>query len=201
MNTIETIKKRRSIREFSNKPVKFDFILEAIDSANQAPFAGNINNLKFIIIESKENKQFLAEFSQQYWIGDASWIILVCSELKELKTLYQDRGLIYSRQQAGAAIQNFLLSITSQGLGACWVGAFSEEEIKSKFKIPQNWDIEAMIPVGNIKNKSKRQVRKIDLENKIFWEKWDEKGKPRKYPYPDPSTYQQIGHKISSLKK
>jgi len=196
MKTEEAITNRISTREFSNKPVKTDIILEAIDAANHAPFAGNINNLKFIIIGSKDNKQLVAEFSQQYWISDAQWIVIVCSETEKLKNLYQDRGLIYSRQQAGAAIQNMLLRLTDQGLSACWVGAFTENEIKSKLKIPEKWVIEAVIPIGYSK-KREHKKRKISLENKIFWEKWDEKGKPRKYPYPDPSTHQQIGHKIN----
>lgn len=188
MKTHEAIQKRTSTRDFSNKSVKFGQILEAIDSANQAPFAGNINNLKFIIIENKENKNHIAEFCQQYWISEAQWIVIVCSESKKLEQLYQDRGQIYGKQQAGAAIQNFLLSITDQGLGACWIGAFSEKEIKSKFKIPDEWGIEAIIPVGHLKNKNQKKPRKIQLEGKIFWEKWDQKSKKQKYPFEDPST-------------
>ncbi len=188
MKTHEAIQKRSSIRDFSNKSVKFGQVLEAIDAANQAPFAGNINNLKFILVESKENKNYLAEFSQQYWMSDASWIIIACSESKKLEQLYQDRAEMYGRQQAGAAIQNFLLSITEQGLGACWVGAFSEKEIKSKFRIPESWAVEALIPIGHPKNKAKKQARKNELDGKIFWEKWDQKTKPQKYPHQDPST-------------
>ena len=78
MKTEDAINKRKSIRDFSNKPVKFDLILEAIYSANKAPFAGNINNLRYIIIETKENKKYVAEFSQQLWINESSWIIIVC---------------------------------------------------------------------------------------------------------------------------
>ncbi|MBS3081798.1 nitroreductase family protein [Candidatus Pacearchaeota archaeon] len=188
MKTEEAIKKRRSIRKFSNKIVKFGTILEIIDAANQAPFAGNINNLKYIIIESLENKKYIGTFSQQHWTNEASWIILICSELKKLEALYDLRASKYSKQQAGAAIQNMLLKTTDLGLSACWVGAFADEEIKSHFKIPQNWSIEAIIPIGYAKNKEKKSVRKAPLESKIFWEKWDEKYKPRKYPFKEPIT-------------
>lgn len=188
MKTQEAIEKRTSIREFSNKPVKFSQVLEAIDAANHAPFAGNINNLKYIIVETKENKDHIAEFAQQYWINESQWIVIICSELKRLEQLYQDRGEIYAGQQAGAAIENMLLSLTDQGLASCWVGAFSEKEIKSKFKIPDLWKIEAIVPIGYAKNKPKKQARKNELETKVFWEKWDQKKKPIKYPYKDPST-------------
>lgn len=188
MKTQEAIEKRSSIRDFSNKNVKFGKVLEAIDAANQAPFAGNINNLKFILIESKENKNYLAEFSQQYWVSDASWIVIVCSELRHLEEMYQDRAEMYSRQQVGAGIQNMLLSLTDQGLGSCWIGAFSEKEIKSKFKIPELWNVEAIIPIGYSKNKKVKKSRKNELEGKVFWEKWDQKFKKQKYPNEDPST-------------
>lgn len=188
MKTEEAISKRISIRGFSNKPVKFGAVLESIDAANKAPLAGNINNLKFIIVEKQENKNYLAEFSQQLWINESQWAVIVCSEPQKLEELYQERGLMYNKQQAGAAIENLLLSITSQGLGACWVGAFSEKEIKSHFRIPEKFTIEAIIPIGYAKNKTAKAARKAPLETKIFWEKWDQSKKPISYPHKDPSS-------------
>jgi len=174
MKLEEAINKRTSIRNFSDKSVAFGPVLEAIDAANQAPFAGNVNNLKFLIVEQKESKDHIARFSQQLWISDASWIVIICSQNKHLENLYEERGVEYAKQQAGAAIENMLLSLTAQGLASCWVGEFSEQEIKVKFKIPQDWNIEAIIPIGYAKSKSVKK-KKADLENKIFWEKWNEK--------------------------
>lgn len=188
MKTHEAIHNRVSVRQYSNKKVKFGAILEAIDAANQAPFAGNINNLKFIIVESKENKSHLGEFSQQYWINDAQWIVIVCSEIKNLENLYYEKAQTYAKQQAGAAIQNLLLSLTDQGLGACWIGAFSEHEIKTKFRIPDNWEIEALIPIGYPKDKKIKKARKIELEGKIYWDVWGQNYKKIKYPHEDPAT-------------
>ena len=189
MKTQEAIESRMSIREFSNKSVKFDLVLEVIDAANHSPFAGNINNLKFLIIEMPENKKFIAEHSQQFWINDAQWIVLVCSEFKKLEDLYKDRAKNYAKQQAGAAIENMLLRITDLGLASCWVGAFTDDSIKVHFKIPDNWEIEAIIPIAYPKDKKQKQVRKIDLDKKIFWEKWKVDKKPLRYPYKDPSTH------------
>ncbi|KKP91748.1 MAG: Nitroreductase [Parcubacteria group bacterium GW2011_GWA1_36_12] len=180
MKAQEAIETRQSIREFSNKPVKFDAVMEAVDAANHAPFAGNINNLKFILVSEEEKKQLLAENAQQYWIADASWIIIVCSEQQKLEELYDERGKNYSKQQAGAAIENILLRLTELGIGSCWIGAFADNAVKAHFKIPDKWEIEALITVGYPKNKMRKPTRKTALENKIFWEKWDEKKKPIK---------------------
>lgn len=196
MKVQEAIETRQSIREFSNKPVKFELVLEAIDAANHAPFAGNLNNLKYILVSEPERKQILAENAQQYWIADSSWIVIVCSEQQKLEQLYNERGKSYAKQQAGAAIENILLRLTDLGLGSCWIGSFADNSIKSQFKIPDKWEIEALIVIGHSKNKIRKPTRKTNLENTIFWEKWNEKNKPTKYPHQDPSTFYGIGRPV-----
>ena len=196
MKAQDAIENRQSIREFSNKPVKFDLVLEAIDAANHAPFAGNINNLRFLIVEEPANIQKIAEFAQQYWISEAQWVIIVCSEIKKLEEIYDVHAFKYAKQQAGAAIENMLLRITDLGLAACWVGAFADNSMKAHFKIPDDWQIEALIPIAYPKYKHHKHARKIDLEKKIFWEMWNIKKKPKKYPHKDPATYYEVGHKI-----
>ncbi len=185
MDLTKAISARRSIREFSNKSVHWDKVLEAIDAANQAPFAGNINNLKFVIVSEKEMINKIAEHCQQDWIADAKHIAVVCSTLKEIELQYNDRGKIYSRQQAGAAIQNFLLKITEMKLAACWIGAFSDESIKSDLRIPEEYSIEAVIPIGHPKNKSPKKIRKASLESRIFWGRWKIDEKPMLYKDPE----------------
>ncbi|MEK6847002.1 MAG: nitroreductase family protein [Nanoarchaeota archaeon] len=196
MKAQDAIELRQSIREFSSKPVKFDAVLEAVDAANHAPFAGNINHLKFVIVNEIEKKQLLAEHAQQYWLADSSWIIIVCSEQQKLEQLYDERGKNYAKQQAGAAIENILLRLTELSVGSCWIGSFADNAIKAQFRIPDKWEVEALIAVGYPKYKMRKPTRKVALENKIFWEKWDEKKKPQKYPNKDPQTYYGIGHDL-----
>ena len=181
----DCVEKRCSIRKFSSKKVRWDKILEAIDAANKAPFAGNINNLKFIIVESQASKNRLAECCQQTWMSEASHIVVVCSDYKDLEKLYGDRGEIYSLQQTGAAIQNFLLKITDLKLGSCWVGAFDEEHIKRELSIPNHINVEALLPVGYIDKLSKvKSSKKAPLERIIYWGSWGTGKKPTKFKDP-----------------
>ena len=173
----EVVSKRVSVREFSSKKVRWSDILEAIDAAGKAPFAGNINNIKFIIVENRELKNRIAELSQQSWIAAAGFVVVVCSDESKLEKMYDKRGLAYSRQQAGAAIENFLLKIVDMGLSACWVGAYSDELIKQALKMPENINIEAVIPIGHARARP-RKTKKAALENLIYWDFWDVKKKP-----------------------
>ena len=87
---------------------------------------------------------------------------------------FDERGERYLRQQAGAAIQNFLLKMTSEKLATCWIGHFYDDEIKSILKIPKDIDIEAIIPVAYAAEKPKEK-RKIELDNILYFEKYGEK--------------------------
>jgi len=179
MKLDDAISKRRSIREFSNKKVRWDHILEAIDAANQSPFAGNINNLQFLIISNKDKIARIAECAQQDWVADAPYIVIVCSTLKHLVNQYQDRGQMYSRQHAGAAIENFLLKIADLKLASCWVGAFTDKHLKDSLEIPKDYEIEAILPVGHPSKTSKvKHPKKIKLDNSVYWEEWGQRKKP-----------------------
>ena len=177
MKLLDAIETRRSIKSFRSKKVSWSDILEAIDAASKAPFAGNINNLKFIIIEDQETKNKIGKHTQQFWLTDAQFIIIVCSDESQLINQYNERGKIYSRQHAGAAIENFLLRITDIGLSSCWIGAFSDELIKQVLKIPEHINIEAILPVGYAMKKVK-MPKKAVLENLMYWEAWKISKKP-----------------------
>lgn len=173
------IKKRRSVRSFTSKKPSFKQILEAIDATLKNPFAGNHNNVKFVIIEDENTIKEITKHTHQSWIENSSLIVLICSNDTHLENLYGERGRVYSRQQAGAVVQTFLLKLVDLGLSACWVGAYTDEIIKQLLKIPQNIQIEAIIPVGHEKKgKTEKKPKKQDLENVLFWEQWAQTKRP-----------------------
>src|SRR3989344_3764 len=113
MNLAQAMDQRRSIRKFKSKIVKLSHVIEVIDSALKTPLAGNISTLKFIVVTDQNMKNNIAEYSDQRWIADADTIIVLCSDETRLKTAYKEHASIYAKHQAGAAVQNMLLRITS----------------------------------------------------------------------------------------
>lgn len=183
MKVEEAINERHSVRRFSSKKPNYREIIEAVDAANKTPLAGNICTLRFIVVSDKEKIKELAEASQQDFISQASYIVVVCSSNKEIERFYDERGLMYSRQQAGAAIENFLLRITELGLASCWIGAFSDSSVKNILSIPDNIEVEALLPVGYEFGKTK-QRKKPKLDAVLFFDKYGNKFmKPERKPY------------------
>ncbi len=165
---------RKSVRSFKDKKASWKDVLEAVDAANQSPFAGNHNHIKFLIIENRENIEKIAEYAEQFWINESGIVVVVCSDDTHLENLYGERGRVYSRQQAGAAIQTFLLKLVDLGLSACWVGSYSDKLIRELLKIPEDIQVEAIIPVGYEKGRIGRRKKK-ELENSLRWELWNVK--------------------------
>ena len=66
-------------------------------------------------------------------------------------------------------------------MAACWIGAFSDETIKNIINIPDNIEIEAILPIGYqpVFDKTK-QKRKPTLDNRIYFESY---GNKHKKPY------------------
>ncbi len=173
----KVIESRKSVRSFRSKKARWEDVIEAVDVARKSPFAGNQNHMKFIIIEKQETIDRIAELSNQLWINESGILVVVCSDDTHLENMYGERGRVYSRQQSGAAIENFLLKIADMGLSACWVGAYQDELIKQLLKIPEHMQIEAIIPVGYEKKKEERKEKK-SLESVMFWEYWDNRKRP-----------------------
>lgn len=167
MQLQKAIKTRRSIHLFKNKKVDWRDILDCIDTTRYSPYAGGYFSLKFLIIDNKKDIELIAKLCDQEFIKEASHIVLFISDGSITKHVFPERGETFLKQQAGAAIQNFLLSVTEKELATCWIGHFNKEKITKEFKI--KGDIEAIFPIGYPKEKSKTRKITPSLFNKTFF--------------------------------
>jgi len=173
MDFEKVIKQRASIRDYSDKKVNYDAVMEAIEAANLAPSPDNLSILRFIIVEDKEKIVKIAQACQQTFVKDAPILVVVCSDKANTEKMYDERADKYIKQHAGASIENFLLKITDMKLASCWIGAFSDVSIKNILKIPNEIEIEAVLPIAyRAKTDKTSQKPKHDLMNLVYFEEW-----------------------------
>ncbi len=175
MELDKTIQNRHSVRKFSSKKPNWRTIIECIDAARYAPMAGNNYSLRFIMVDDEEKINKIAEASQQQFISQAKFVVVACTNPSRIINEYGKVGEVYCRQQAGAAIQNFLLRIEESGLATCWIGDFVEEQVKRLLKIPADWNVEALFPIGYEYPKSRTRKAKIDLDRILYFNYYDNK--------------------------
>ena len=175
MDLTKAIHSRQSIRGFSSKKPDWRNIIECIDILRYAPMAGGNYTLKVIMVDEPKLINKLAEASQQDFISEAKYVVVICSDPKRTVNAYEERGKNFVRQQAGAAIQNFLLKITEYGFSTCWIGYFIEEEIKNILDIPEEIQVEALFPIGFQKEKKRTKKVPIDLNNILYFNEYGNK--------------------------
>jgi len=175
MDLNKSIHSRRSVKKFSSKKPNWRDIIEAIDSSRYAPMAGGNYTVKFILVDNKEKILEIAESAQQDFIKKVDFVVVFCSKPSRTINSYGQKGEVYFRQQAGAAIENFLLSIQNQGLETCWVGHFVESEVKNILSIPEDVSVEALFPIGYEAEKKKTKRAPIDLDKILYFNKYGNK--------------------------
>lgn len=174
MELDKAIHNRKSCRKFSTRKPDWRDIIECIDIMRHTPMAGKNFTLKFIFTDNKDAINKIAEASQQDFIKQVHYLVAVCSDNSRTVNSYGKMGEVYSRQQAGAAIQNFLLKVEEKGLATCWIGHFVEGQIKKELGIPGNINVEAVFPVG-YEFKKEKPSRKINFDNVLYFEKYGNK--------------------------
>jgi nitroreductase len=151
MDLWEAIKERRSIRRYvQGRDVPPEAVEQLLRAAIAAPSAGNRQPWHFVVVRDPEAKQGLAEAAGQRFVAQASVVIVVCADPARSASRYSRRGSeLYCLQDTAAATENILLGVTALGLGACWVGAFSEGAAATVLDLPSHLRPVAMIPIGH----------------------------------------------------
>lgn len=125
MNCIFT---RRSIRKYTDRPIRSEDLLLCIKAAMYAPSAGNEQAWEFIVSSSKD--QLLALSSSHPYgkpLDGASAAVTICGNLKNLKYPQE-----YWIEDCSAAAQNLMLQATELGIGSVWLAVYPcEDRIKN----------------------------------------------------------------------
>jgi len=71
------------------------------------------------------------------------------------------------------AVDHMTLAAVNEGLGTCWIGAFSQEKVKKILKIPERYRVVALFPLGYPKEGKGIKVRK-SLSEIVCYETFQE---------------------------
>ena len=119
-NILTLIKERRSVRLFNGNKIPREEILKIIEAAIWAPTGCNNQELKFLILDKKEQIDEIIEFKP--FFKGVSCIVLVFCDMslpmsKRIYTNKQGRNLPYI--DTGLALANMILYAKSRGIDSC----------------------------------------------------------------------------------
>ncbi len=153
METLETIKTRRSIRQYKKGIISDDILKELLEAGMSGPTGGNNKPWEFIIINDPGILREIPNVhSGASFTPNAPLAIVVCGDLENYSGLmekYLDVWVI----DCSIAAQNILLAAHSKGLGAVWTGVYPMEErvdgIKELLELPKNIIPLVLIVIGH----------------------------------------------------
>jgi len=145
MDCLEAIFTRRSIRRYLDKPVEREKIKKALEAGHWAPSGKNNQPWRFVVIESPKIRESLAELTVSGRIIREAPVAI---------GVFMDKDVSYQRekdiQAIGACIENMLLALHCQGLGAVWLGEIlkNREKVEALLGVPFSWEFMALISTG-----------------------------------------------------
>ncbi|MCK4410368.1 MAG: nitroreductase family protein [Candidatus Eisenbacteria sp.] len=134
MDLFELMMKRRSVRNFEDRPVPPDVVDRLLDAANNAPSGGNIQPLSIVVVQESEARAELAEMvGRQPWVRNAPVSMVFCIDFFRVKrwaSMFEVdflgeqalRSFLIAYADVMCAAQNVVILAEDSGLGSVYVG-------------------------------------------------------------------------------
>ena len=171
---IDTILNRRSVREFTDKPISKEEINTILNAGRWAPSGLNNQPWRFAVVRNPETIQKLSECTHYSSIVAGAPLLIAA---------FLDTEHSYNRtkdiQAIGASIQNMLLACCELGLGAVWLGEIlnQHEKVNSILSCPSKLELMAVLAIGDPapgkRTSSRKALSELVFEDK-YGEKWEE---------------------------
>jgi len=147
----ELMMKRRSVRNFEDRPIPEDVVQKLLDAANNAPTGGNIQPISIIAVTGREARKELGEmFGSQPWVIKAPLSLIFCIDFHRLKrwaslldTEFKgERSLshfLICYADLMCAAQNVVILAEGLGLGSVYIGTVQSaiDEVRGHFEMPE----------------------------------------------------------------
>ena len=170
MTVSEAIKSRQSVRSYLDKPVQKDTLDELFEAARLAPSAGNRQEWRFVAVTDPEMRMKLARAAAgQAFVGEAACVIAACAETDGHAMRC---GQLSYPIDVAIAIDHMTLRAVELGLGTCWIGAFSEDEVKKLLGIPEPVRVVELLTVGYPRDARVREKSRLEKEKIAFYGTW-----------------------------
>ncbi|MGM0445848.1 MAG: nitroreductase family protein [Bacillota bacterium] len=179
---LDLIKKRASIRSFSNKMIPDDVVEYIIEAGRLSPSGGNEQPWKFGIVTNEDLINDIANAAyNQTWIKEAQLLIILCAKISsdskggrniQLKRFPEIREKlinldkeVYSKlnleeHQTKIPGTQMVLAAVEHGIGSTWISYFEVEKVSEILNIKKGYIPSEIIAFGYPKSKKDMAAKK-----------------------------------------
>ena len=146
MGFMDLLKKRYSVRKFSDRQVekeKLDAILEA---GNLAPTAKNIQPHRIYVLQSEETLAKLDTLTHCRY-GTKTVLLFTYNRDEDWKNPLEE-GVHSGIEDVSIVATHIMLAAAEHGLDTCWCNYFANSKLEELFELPENEKSVLIMPVG-----------------------------------------------------
>lgn len=160
---LEAIKNRQSVRSFTETVPQATQIEEILRAGMQAPSAMNQQPWNFLVVDDPALLAQLAKAAPHAKLIEKAPIGIVL--LMQTDRLKKENMAV---QDMSACMENMLVETVNQGLGACWMGIYPEQDrmdfLRSLLCLPDNLSAFALMACGYPQEQHAPQQRFNELK-------------------------------------
>ena len=153
---LKVIRDRRNDVSFKPTPISDENLNAILEAGRWAPSWTNTQPWRFIVVKDAPIKEKMSDAVSTFFrigIKEAPLCIAVC--------VNQESDPFHFVEDGTTATQNMALAAESLGLSTSWIGVYSmrneknstERKVKEILKIPKEWRLISILPVGSPKSK------------------------------------------------
>lgn len=162
---------RRSIRRYRPDPVPEALLFECLEAARWAPSAANSQPWHFLVIADAARRQSLADRASV--AGLLKWKHLAAAPVV-IAVIGDPKANRWHTVDCALAGMSLLLAAHSLGLGTCWIGGFTQKQVRPLLGIPDDREVVGLVTLG-YSDESPGAPPRLPLERIVSREVYDPK--------------------------
>lgn len=196
MNTIDTIKSRRAVKEFDpNHIITDEEQTELLSLAMLSPTAFNIQNWRFVVVKNPERRHQIQQAAwDQAQVTNSSLFVIVCADLKSwdkkparywvnatqqvqdfmlpmIDSYYRDKEQVQrdeAMRSCGIAAQTLMLAAKSMGYDSCPMDGFDFDKVAQIIQLPKDHVIAMFVAIGKASKQAHPRAGQLDMHEVVI---------------------------------
>jgi len=169
MQVFDIIRKRRSVRSYTDEAVEEDKLKRLVEAAIWAPSASNIHAWNIVVVQQKKDIEQLQAVSPGV-LGNLTALMILCADKKKAYGRGGEVGRdILSIMDIAIAAQNICLEATELGLGSCIIRSFNQNAVAELLDLPDDIMPELLVSLGYPRNTPNPPSRRKVEDTVIRW--------------------------------